>query len=104
VAGNGGERALGHAVSDANPPVHLHGLSRREVKCQECLAMSVWAKTPQTAAQDRDAAFGPQGPQSLEHGGRGHLGPVVENLADRGLVRVEDRGSRLGGRALRAGY
>jgi hypothetical protein len=58
--------------------------------------MSAWAKTPQTVAQDRDAACVPQGPQSLEHGGREHLGRVVEDRADRGLVRVEDRASRLG--------
>ena len=102
VAEDGDERA--DAPGDAGQreaevgPVHLHRLARREVERQERLAMSVGSKTPEAVAQDRDAAGVPERAQPLEHGGREHLGRVVEDRADRWLVRIEDRASGLGGR------
>ncbi len=101
VAENGDERAdatgnAGQCETEVGP-VHLHRLARREVQRQERFAMSTRAKTPQAVAQDRDASGVPQGPQPLEHGGREHLGRVVEDRTDGGLVRIEDRGPRLGG-------
>ena len=60
-------------------PVHLHRLARREVERQERLrGCRARTQTPQAVAQDGDAAGVPERPQPLEHGGREHLGRVVE--------------------------
>jgi hypothetical protein len=101
VAEDGHERADAPGDSGQREaevgPVDLHRLARREVERQERLTNSVRSKTPETIAQDGDAAGVPERTQPLEHGRREHLGRVVEDRADRRLVRIEDRASGLGG-------
>src|ERR1019366_2592512 len=105
VAEDGDERAdtpgdAGQRESEVGP-VHLHRLARREVERQERLAMLARAETPETVAQDRDAAGVPERPEPLEYRGSQHLGRIVEDGSNGRLVRVEDRTGRLGGRVWR---
>ena len=60
--------------------------------------MSARTQTPETVTQDGDAARVAEGTKPLEHRGREHLGCVVEDRADRGLVGIEDGASGLGWR------
>jgi hypothetical protein len=90
-------RAAGQRVTEVSP-IDLKGRCRREIQRQESFGVTSGSQPAEPVAHDRDSAAKTERPEPLEHRRRPHLRRVVEQLANRGQVRIE-QGIALGRRS-----